>query len=88
MRHVTLDIGVGGILCNICAGSLEAALGHVPSVTHVSVNLATERPRLPMMPTHADVTTNHLTLWALTSVASMGRADWYTWPNGRSKHTL
>jgi copper chaperone CopZ len=43
MRHVTLDIGVGSISCNTCAGSLEAALGRVPSVAHVSVNLATER---------------------------------------------
>jgi Cu+-exporting ATPase len=43
MRHVTVDIGVGGMSCASCMASLEAALGRVPSVVHVSVNLATER---------------------------------------------
>ena len=43
MRQVTVDIGVGGMSCASCVASLEAALGRVPGVADVNVNLATER---------------------------------------------
>src|SRR5215510_4519844 len=43
MRQGTVDIGVGGMSCASCVASLKAALGRVPGVAHVSVNLATER---------------------------------------------
>ncbi|PWC31144.1 heavy metal translocating P-type ATPase [Azospirillum sp. TSO35-2] len=41
-----LDLGVSGMTCASCAGRVEKALGRVPGVTDVSVNLATERARL------------------------------------------
>src|SRR5687768_6112035 len=43
MRQITVDLGVGGMSCASCVVSLEAALGQVPGVQRVSVNLATER---------------------------------------------
>jgi P-type Cu+ transporter len=43
MRHATLELAVGGMSCTSCVASLEAALGRVPGVTQVSINLATER---------------------------------------------
>ncbi|MBP2231487.1 Cu+-exporting ATPase [Azospirillum agricola] len=41
-----LDIGVSGMTCASCVRRVEKALGRVPGVTSVSVNLATERARL------------------------------------------
>jgi len=41
-----LDIGVSGMTCASCVRRVEKALGRVPGVTAVSVNLATERARL------------------------------------------
>jgi Cu+-exporting ATPase len=43
VRPMTADMGVGGMSCASCVASLEAALGHVPGVADVNVNLATER---------------------------------------------
>ena len=57
-RPMTADMGVGGMSCASCAASLEAALGRVPGVTQVSVNLATERA---MIAYDADVTS--VKLW-------------------------
>ncbi|AWK88812.1 heavy metal translocating P-type ATPase [Azospirillum thermophilum] len=41
-----LDIGVSGMTCASCVGRVEKALGRVPGVSSVSVNLATERARV------------------------------------------
>ncbi len=41
-----LDLGVSGMTCASCVRRVEKALGRVPGVTAVSVNLATERARL------------------------------------------
>jgi P-type Cu+ transporter len=43
VRQTTLGMGVCGMSCASCLPNLEAALGRVPGVAHVSVNLATER---------------------------------------------
>jgi Cu+-exporting ATPase len=43
MRHVTVNIGVGGMSCASCLARLEATLGRVPGVAEVHVTLATER---------------------------------------------
>ncbi len=41
-----LDIGVSGMTCASCVRRVEKALGRVPGVASVAVNLATERARL------------------------------------------
>ena len=41
-----LDLGVGGMTCASCVRRVEKALGQVPGVSAVSVNLATERARV------------------------------------------
>jgi len=41
-----LDLGVSGMTCASCVRRVEKALGRVPGVASVSVNLATERARL------------------------------------------
>jgi len=41
-----LDIGIEGMTCASCVGRIETALGQVPGVSAVSVNLATERARV------------------------------------------
>jgi P-type Cu+ transporter len=41
-----LDIGVSGMTCASCVRQVEKALGRVPGVTGVAVNLATERARV------------------------------------------
>lgn len=43
MRQGTVDLSVSGMSCASCVASLEAALGRVPGVVDVNVNLATER---------------------------------------------
>jgi Cu+-exporting ATPase len=43
MRQTMVAMSVSGMSCASCVASLEAALGHVTGVAHVSVNLATER---------------------------------------------
>ncbi|CAO3434265.1 heavy metal translocating P-type ATPase [Azospirillum doebereinerae] len=46
LEPAELDIGVSGMTCASCVRRVEKALGRVPGVTAVSVNLATERARL------------------------------------------
>jgi len=43
MRQGTVGISVGGRSCASCMASLETALGRMPGVVHVNVNLATQR---------------------------------------------
>jgi Cu+-exporting ATPase len=42
----TLDVGIEGMTCASCAGRVERALGKLPQIAEVSVNLATERARV------------------------------------------
>jgi cation transport ATPase len=53
MSHMTVDISVGGMACASCVAGLEAALGRVPGVVQVRVNLAAERTTITY---DADVT--------------------------------
>lgn len=77
MRHVTLDIGVGGMSCASCVASLEAALGRVPGVLDVNVNLATERATI----THdADVTTVQALAQAVEDAGYQVRTEAVTLP--------
>jgi hypothetical protein len=48
MRLMTVDMGVGGISCASCMATLETALGRVPGVASVSVNLATQRATMTL----------------------------------------
>jgi cation transport ATPase len=50
MRQMTLEISIGGMSCASCVASLETALGRVPGVADVNVNLATERARIRYAP--------------------------------------
>ncbi|MBI3326765.1 MAG: heavy metal translocating P-type ATPase, partial [Nitrospinae bacterium] len=54
MKRTTLDVGIGGMSCASCVATLEEALGRVPGVEQVSVNLATERATVTF---DAEVTT-------------------------------
>ncbi len=42
----SLDLGIGGMTCASCVARVERALGKVPGVEQVSVNLATESARI------------------------------------------
>ena len=42
----SLDLGIHGMTCASCVRRVEKALGKVPGVTEVAVNLATERARI------------------------------------------
>ncbi len=42
----TLTLPIGGMTCASCVGRVERAIGQVPGVVDVSVNLATERARV------------------------------------------
>ena len=42
----TFDLPISGMTCASCAGRVERALGKVPGVQSVSVNLANERPHV------------------------------------------
>ena len=44
-RH-TLELAISGMTCASCAGRVEKALGKVPGVERVSVNLASERAHI------------------------------------------
>ena len=44
------DLTIGGMTCASCAGRVEKALGRVPGVVSVSVNLATESARVRVLP--------------------------------------
>ncbi|MFJ4392918.1 heavy metal translocating P-type ATPase [Pseudomonas soli] len=45
----TLDLQIGGMTCASCAGRVERALGKLPGVEQVSVNLASERAHLEVL---------------------------------------
>jgi len=44
--HATSDIGIGGMTCASCVARVERAIGRMPEVASVSVNLATESARV------------------------------------------
>ena len=46
----TLDLAIAGMTCASCVGRVERALAKQPGVLAVSVNLATERARLQVLP--------------------------------------
>ncbi|MBD9423810.1 copper-translocating P-type ATPase [Pseudomonas sp. PDM15] len=45
----SLELQLGGMTCASCAGRIERALGKVPGVSNVSVNLASERARVELL---------------------------------------
>nr|NOY02930.1 copper-translocating P-type ATPase [Gammaproteobacteria bacterium] len=45
----TLELQIGGMTCASCVGRVERALGKVPGVEQVSVNLASERAHLEVL---------------------------------------
>jgi len=45
----TFDLPIGGMTCASCAGRVERALGKVPGVQRVSVNLANERAHIEVL---------------------------------------
>ncbi|WJN58557.1 heavy metal translocating P-type ATPase [Pseudomonas sp. SO81] len=45
----SLELQLGGMTCASCAGRIERALGKVPGVSDVSVNLASERARVELL---------------------------------------
>ncbi|MFF7105811.1 heavy metal translocating P-type ATPase [Pseudomonas sichuanensis] len=45
----TLELQIGGMTCASCAGRVERALGKVPGVEQISVNLASERAHLEVL---------------------------------------
>jgi Cu+-exporting ATPase len=57
-----VEFSVSGMSCAICVASLDAALGRVPGVPHVSVNLATERATITY---DVDVTTGQALVQAV-----------------------
>src|SRR4029453_19385048 len=77
MRPMTVDMGVGGMSCASCVASLETALGRVPGVAHVSVNLATERATITY---DADVTNVQTRAQAVEDVGYQVRTETVTLP--------
>ncbi|MDQ2803451.1 MAG: cation transporter, partial [Pseudomonadota bacterium] len=53
-----LDLGIEGMTCASCVRRVEKALGQVPGVSSVAVNLATERARVRMV--HGSATPEQL----------------------------
>ncbi|UVL84634.1 heavy metal translocating P-type ATPase [Pseudomonas sp. B21-028] len=45
----TLELSIGGMTCASCVGRVERALGKIPGVNGVSVNLANERAHLELL---------------------------------------
>ncbi|TWC23955.1 Cu+-exporting ATPase [Pseudomonas sp. SJZ085] len=45
----TLELNIGGMTCASCVGRVERALGKIPGVSGVSVNLANERAHLELL---------------------------------------
>ncbi|NIE78586.1 copper-translocating P-type ATPase [Pantoea sp. Ap-967] len=45
----TVELSIGGMTCASCVGRVERALGKVPGVEQVSVNLASERAHLQVL---------------------------------------
>src|SRR5690606_4445288 len=52
----TLELAIDGMTCASCVGRVERALGKVPGVRSVSVNLAGERARLQLVGAVDDAT--------------------------------
>ncbi|KTC13699.1 copper-transporting ATPase [Pseudomonas marginalis ICMP 9505] len=48
-RPTTFDLPISGMTCASCAGRVERALGKVPGVQNVSVNLANERAHVDVL---------------------------------------
>ena len=46
----TIDLNISGMSCASCAGRIERALGAVPGVKNVSINLASERAHVQTLP--------------------------------------
>jgi len=51
---VTLSLRIDGISCASCISKIEATLGDMEGVTHVSVNLATSRAAIRYLPARTD----------------------------------
>jgi Cu+-exporting ATPase len=77
VRPMTVDMGVGGMSCASCVASLEAALGRVPGVVQVSVNLATERAAITY---DADVTSVQTLAQAVEDAGYQVRTETVTLP--------
>jgi Cu+-exporting ATPase len=45
----SLELQIGGMTCASCAGRIERALGKLPGISSVSVNLASERARVELL---------------------------------------
>ena len=69
MRQMAVEISVGGMSCASCVASLEGALGRVPGVLAVNINLATERATITY---DADVTTLHALIEAVEDAGLSG----------------
>lgn len=72
-----VDIGVGGMSCASCVASLETALGRVPGVAQVSVNLATDRATMTY---DADVTSVPALAQAVEDAGYQVRTETVTLP--------
>jgi P-type Cu+ transporter len=77
VRPMTVDMGVGGMSCASCVASLETALGRVPGVGHVSVNLAAERATITYA---ADVTSVQALAQAIEDAGYQVRTETVTLP--------
>jgi len=53
--HATATLRVGGMVCAVCARTIEEALRSVPGVVEAQVNLATERARVTFNPSLVQV---------------------------------
>ena len=77
MRQMTVDLSVCGMSCASCVASLEAALGRVPGVADVNVNLATERATIAY---DADVTSVQALAQAIEDAGYQVRTETVTLP--------
>jgi Cu+-exporting ATPase len=77
MRPIIVELGIGGMSCASCVMSLEAALGRVPGVERVSVNLATERATVAY---DADITTLQALAEAIEDAGYQVRTETVTLP--------
>jgi P-type Cu+ transporter len=77
MRQMTVEMSVSGMSCASCVASLETALGRVPGVVHVNVNLATERATITY---DADDTTVPTLVQAVEDAGYQVRTETVTLP--------
>jgi Cu+-exporting ATPase len=77
MRPITVDLGISGMSCASCVTSLETALGRVPGVERVSVNLATERATVAY---DADVANPQVLAQAIEDAGYQVRTETVTLP--------